>query len=235
MPTIRKRVNDLRADAYRLKKNVEFLIMEKEDLMAEVESLKGANERLEELVNVENRGNVDELVKLVHENQSVLHDMKENLRQVVLQEVIKLVLQCDLDRTSVINKREANILATRLFLSLDVYGIVFDEQKFHRAVGLSPSLPGVMKIVKRLLPDENDRLSSFYNSSHSDSEDEDDESDDDVYDMFYVPMESEFNRGNSRSIKLCKEFIATKGERPHLMSLSTSFGNSIRCMRSSEF
>ena len=177
-------------------------------------------------------GNVDELVSLVHENQIILQQMKENIRQVVLQDVVKLVLQADLDRDGVINKREATILAKRLSLSLEIYGIIFDTEKFHRAVGLSTSLCGVLTIVKRLLPDENDRYSSFY-SMHSEDSLSDDETTEDVYDMFYVPVEKQFNLGCAESIHLCREYQAMKGERPKLMSISPSLRRSVKGLRCS--
>ena len=162
-----------------------------------------------------------------------LLNTKENLRQLVLQDVVKLVLQSDFDRDNIISKKEANILETRLFISLQIYGVLFDAVKFHRAVGLSPSLCGVMTIVKRLLPDENNRLSSFY-SVDSDADDESEvEEEDDVYDMYYVPVEEPINRGCTDSMRLCKEYLVRKGEKPKLMSISTALRNSVKGLRSS--
>ena len=165
--------------------------------------------------------------------------MKENIRQVVLQDVVKLVLQSDIDRDGIISKREADILAHRLQISLDVYGIVFDAEKFHRAVGLSPSICGVLAIVQRLLPDDEGeyRRSTFYSL---DSEDEDygvdegqddDDDDDDVYDMFYVPVEGEFNRGCAESISMCRQYSEVYGERPSLISLAPAQRKSMNALR----
>lgn len=114
-----------------------------------------------------------------------------------------MVLKSDIDHDNMISKKEAEILETRLALSLQVYGIVFDRQKFHRAVGLSPSLCGVMTIVKRLIPDESDRVSSFYDTVCSDSSDDESQierflsgrEEEDVYDMFYVPVEDQCKKG----------------------------------------
>lgn len=156
------------------------------------------------------------------------------MRQVVLQDVVKIVLQSDRDHDGMISKKEADILETRLLMSMQIYGIVFDTVKFHRAVGLSPSLCGVMTIVKRLLPDEDDRVSTFYDTIASDSEDEDDEEDEgeeDIYDMFYVRTEDQFKNGCAECIQLCKEYRARKGERPSLMSMSPSFRKRRRSLR----
>lgn len=156
---------------------------------------------------------------------------KENLRQAVLQDVVKMVVQSDIDRDGMLSKKEANMLAARLSIMAKVYGIVFDADKFHRAVGLSPSLGGVMKIVKRLLPNEDDGDASF-NSMESESDDEE-SVDDDVYDMFYVPVEANFNKGCAESIRLCKEYVATRGRRPSLMSIAPSARKSIKGLRCS--
>ena len=152
---------------------------------------------------------------------------------------MRLVLQSDINRDGIICKKEADILAKRLSMSLEIYGIVFDEQKFHRAVGLSPSLAGVMTIARRLLPDEHDRVSTFYDSAVSDSSEEDDEgaedsdNDDDVYDMFYVPVEDRLTQGDADAIGLCKEYLAKRGEQPTLISVAPALGKSVKGLRCS--
>ena len=182
-------------------------------------------------MNEKNVGNVEDFVSLVRRNQRILDEMRENLRQAVLQDVVKMVVRADLDRDNQLSRKEANILATRLALQLEVYGIVFDADKFHRAVGLSPSLGGALKIVKRLLPDEDGRTSSFY-SSGSDSDDEE-STEDDVYDMFYLPVEQQYNKGCADSIRLCKEYVAQRGRRPSLISIAPSLRESLKGLRCS--
>lgn len=153
----------------------------------------------------------------------------------MIQDVVKLVLQCDLNRDGMIDKREATILAKRLSLGLEIYGIVFDTDKFFRAVGLSPSICGVLTIVRRLLPDEDNRLSSFYSAHSDDDEAPVDEYDsegrdaDDVFDMFYQPVEHRFDKGDAVCIQLCKEYVATKGERPTLISIAQDSLRGLRC------
>jgi len=240
MHAMRKRVNEFRQLTKTFQEEVEILILEEESLRDELEVLKQDNKRLEQLVKIENGGNVSEVVELVHENQRILRQMRENIRQVVLQDVVKLVLQSDIDRNGVIDRKEADILARRLTISLDVYGIVFDEVKFHRAVGLSPSVGGVMAIVRRLLPnddldDDNGRMmssSSFYSTGSDDDDDEEvdggEEDHDDMYDMYYIPLEGQFDRGDADSIQLCKEYQARRGEKAKLMSISPSLTRSVK-------
>mmetsp|Transcript_32805 Transcript_32805/g.69864 ORF Transcript_32805/g.69864 Transcript_32805/m.69864 type:complete len:267 (+) Transcript_32805:2-802(+) len=193
LTALRKRMNHLNQEAERFKKVVASLRMEERDLMEQEETLARSNEELEQIVKEHNTGNVYEMVDMVQENQLLLRRMKENLRQVVIQDVVRLVLKCDLDRDNSLSRREAGILETRLSYSLQIYGIVFDANKFRRAVGLSPSLCGVMTIVKRLLPDEHGRLSSFYDDDDGDEEEEEEyategAADDGLYDMFYLTI-----------------------------------------------
>ena len=166
--------------------------------------------------------------------------------------MVRLVLKSDADRDGYINKKEADVLGKRLSISMEVYGIVFDIQKFHRAVGLSASIHGVLTIVRHLLPDENDRQSTlnsmdsivsdaefFYRAGKEDAkeglemEEEEDEDEDDVYDMFYLPVEEDFHRGDARAIRLCKEYCARNGERPKLISISPSRRDSLLGLRCS--
>ena len=155
---------------------------------------------------------------------------QENLRQLVLQDIVRLVLNSDIDRDGIISKSEAKLLEFKITVSLKIYGITFDKEKFQRAIGLSPSLCGVMTIVKRLLPDKNNRLSSFYSvvSDYSSSDEEGsssfgyDEGEDDDYDMFYIDVEEQSNRGDVDTLSICKDYFQKKGRRPKLMSLSPS-------------
>jgi hypothetical protein len=167
--------------------------------------------------------------------------------------VVKLVLQCDVDRNGYISKKEADVLGKRLSISMELYGIMFDIQKFHRAVGLSSSIGGVMTIVRHLLPDENDKLSSFYRTDsmvsdadfdragkeeakegeEKEEEEEEEEGEDDVYDMFYLPVEEDIHRGDARAIHLCKEYCARNGELPKLISISPARGDSLMGLRCS--
>jgi len=240
LPTLRGRINALRTEAALIKEGINSLVQEEESLREEVKDIEGANERLKGLVKGDNKGNIDELVRLVQENQLVIHEQKQNLRQQVVQDVVRLVLQCDRDRDNAFSRNEATHLERRLSYHLhDIYGISFDAEKFYRAVGLGPSLYGVMRIVKRLLPDKNNRLSSFYDIDSDDDEEtiltgfeEDDSSEDDMYDMFYVNVDDEFNKGCTDSIQMAKEYVERRGgERPSLMSLTPSMRKGVRGFR----
>ena len=195
--------------------------------------LQEGNATMEEIVRVEMGGNVDEMLRLVQENQKILREMKGLLRQAVVQDVVKIVIQSDLDKSGIINKKEAQVLAVRLEISLQIYGIVFDTQKFLQVVGLSPSLPSVMRIVKRLLPDEGEdqqhleRHSMFGASRHSgskyssiDSEMTDYGEEDELLDMFYLPIQDEAKKGCADAIAGAQEYETRTGRRATLISIN---------------
>ena len=161
--------------------------------------------------------------------------VQDYLRQAVLQDIIKLILRSDIDRDGMLNKVEAKTLESNLKLSLDAYGIVFDTDKFYRAIGLSPSLVNVLTIVKRLLPDETDEFSSFYSIGSDDDEysESDEDHEDDAYDMFYIPVERESRMLCPDTLRLCNEYFHKKGRRPTLISLAPteSWRRSLRRLR----
>lgn len=161
--------------------------------------------------------------------------VQDYLRQAVLQDIIKLILRCDVDRDGLLNKDEAKTLESNLKLSLDAYGIVFDTDKFYRAIGLSPSLVNVLTIVKRLLPNESGGISSFDSVGSDDEEDTDSDEDrkDDTYDMFYIPVEKESRMLCPDTLRLCNEYFYKKGRRPTLISLAPteSWRRSLRRLR----
>ena len=89
--------------------------------------------------------------------------------QSIIQDVVKLVLKSDLDRDGYLNNKERDILGKRLSISMELYGIVFDIDKFLLAVERHPSISGALTIVRHLLPiDDNDKkrllVSSFRDS-----------------------------------------------------------------------
>ena len=85
--------------ARRFQREIDILVAETEYLKEEVEDIQESNAALEKIVKA-NGGNVDQMIALVQENQVLLASMKENIRQVVLQDVVKLVLQSDLNHAT---------------------------------------------------------------------------------------------------------------------------------------
>ncbi|KAL3804490.1 hypothetical protein HJC23_002529 [Cyclotella cryptica] len=233
-PALRRTINALRHEVTVLNKEINFLNMEVLELEIELERMEEETKELQDITKMQDK-NIDELVDLVKENQQILEEMRDYLRQAVLQDIIKLILRSDVDRDGMLNKVEAKTLEFNLKLSLDAYGIVFDTDKFYRAIGLSPSLVNVITIVKRLLPDQTDELSSSNSIGTEDEEDTDSDEDnkDDAYDMFYIPVERESRMLCPDTLRLCNEYFHKMGRRPTLMSLAPteSWRRSLRRLR----
>lgn len=135
---------------------------------------------------------------------------KENLRKAVLQNVIKEILRCDYDRDGLLNRKEAAVLATSIQVGLAAYGIVFDVDKFHRAIGLSPTLFSAVAIVKRLIPDKDDKLASFYSDVESiaesyRSEVKQEAEQETLFDMFYMPIRRRFEGSLANTLYSVKD------------------------------
>ena len=114
------------------------------------------------------------------------HENQDNLRQRIVQDIITIVVKSDRDNDQTIDKSEAKTLALRIRLSLQEYGVQFDSDKFLKAIGDNPSVPGVIAIVQKLLPKPETGDDESADSDY-DSDDEGYDSDeDDIYDMFYM-------------------------------------------------
>ncbi len=109
--------------------------------------------------------------------------MQDNLRQRIVQDVITIVVKSDKNNDQSIDRVEAKVLALRIRLALQEYGVEFDAEKFLMAIRKDPSLTGVMAIVQKLLA----------NDDASPDLDRDDD-DDDLFDMFYIASDEEDSR-----------------------------------------
>jgi hypothetical protein len=99
--------------------------------------------------------------------------------------MVTLVMKSDKDNNHIIDKAEADLLALRIRLQLEQYGVEFDSNKFLRAVGNCPSVPCVLSLAQKLLQPMGGTVVDDENDESDDSDGSDDD-DDDMYDMFYV-------------------------------------------------
>ena len=70
----------------------------------------------------------------------------------MIEDVIGIVMNCGKRSSDHIDGIEAKLLALKIFVKLEAYGLTFDEDKFSKAVALNPSLYGVIGTVRKLLP-----------------------------------------------------------------------------------
>jgi hypothetical protein len=188
----------------------------------------GLDEEIEELAQTQSTS-VEEIVKLVKENEDILNLMRvsdmhhakanlirheyllfsvtkqESLRQRIIQDVVGIVLRADRDGSQKFDRVEAKILALKIKVSLEVYGMLFDEDKFVQAIALNPSLSGALTVVKKLLPIEyqepNDSNDEHVRSCSSSRFDDESLDEDDIYDMFYMSREEQEQRGSVLAVR----------------------------------
>mmetsp|Transcript_11004 Transcript_11004/g.17783 ORF Transcript_11004/g.17783 Transcript_11004/m.17783 type:complete len:196 (+) Transcript_11004:674-1261(+) len=117
--------------------------------------------------------------------------MRDNLRQRIVQDIIAIVVKSDTDNDNSIDRSEAKTLALRIRLSLQEYGVVFDTQKFMKAIGDKPTVQKVIGMVQKLFPAIKQKKDDDDDSDFDSDEESYDDSDDDLYDMFYMAEEEE--------------------------------------------
>merc|ERR1712071_427759 len=140
--------NKLKEDANNLGAAVDDLAEEIDALEPEAARAAEVEKQLQGIVGTQ-KANVDKLVELVKENEIILSKMRDNLRQRIVQDMITIVVKSDKDNDQQIDRSEAKTLALRIRLSLQEYGVVFDSEKFLKAIGDHATVQGVIAIVQR--------------------------------------------------------------------------------------
>jgi len=186
LPALRSMNNKLREDANNLEEQVDTLSNEIDALEPEAERAAAVEEELRDIAERQ-EVNVNKLVELVKENAVILQKMRENLRKRVVQDIIGIVVKSDKDNDQSIDSKEAKMIALKIRLHLQEYGVVFDSDKFVRAIGDDATVPGVIAMIQRIMPASKEAMAAKGEESDSDSEGSDSDSDDDsVFDMFHL-------------------------------------------------
>ncbi len=177
IPTIRALNQDLRNEAHRLEGEVDTLSKEIDAIAPEAERASAVEEELREIADRQ-QFNVDKLIDLVNENEETLDQMRENLRSKICQDIIHIVIKSDVNNDQKFCKVESKMLALKIRIQLQEYGVEFDEMKFYKVMNQNPTVSRVIAIVQKLIPDvAGDDASAA-------SSDIDEDEDDDDYDMF---------------------------------------------------
>merc|ERR1719203_1435909 len=94
IPALRSLNNMLREDAGDLEEAVDGLEADIDELQPQVERAEDMEEELREISRRQGR-NADALMDLVKENEQIILEMKDNLRQRIVQDVLGLVIKSD--------------------------------------------------------------------------------------------------------------------------------------------
>mmetsp|Transcript_18865 Transcript_18865/g.39117 ORF Transcript_18865/g.39117 Transcript_18865/m.39117 type:complete len:350 (+) Transcript_18865:211-1260(+) len=212
---LRSMNNKMRELAVRLEGEVDMLSNQIDHLEPEVRRGLAIEKELN-IVAQGQRVNVDHLVDLVKQNQSILDQMRDNLRQRIVQDIIKIVLKCDKKNTGRLDKDEAQLLALRIRIQLQEYGVEFDEHKFLHVLSSKPTVPRVIGIVQKLIPkyerkkldrERSNKFTEKVGVKVDDDDDDDDESDNEDYDMFFMSSNIESLSGSLVGLKSSCVFV----------------------------
>lgn len=177
LPSRRQEVAQMEDTVELLKQEAHLLEEEIEYLLVHASRYAEAEQELRDLAQ-EQGANVEELVELIRMNEETMDLMRENLRQKVIEDVLEIVFRSEKESNQIVDRVEAKLIALKITVKLDSYGITFDEDKFLHAAALNPTLFGVASAVRKLLPPDGEHIDDASVSVASGV--------DDVYDMFYM-------------------------------------------------
>ena len=75
------------------------------------------------------------------------------MRQRVIKDVAEIVIGSERSEIDIV---KAKLLALKITITLEAYGILFDEDKFIQAVALNPTLMGVLGTLRLLIPHDDE-------------------------------------------------------------------------------
>eukprot|EP00578_Thalassiosira_sp_NH16_P006324 CAMPEP_0181122696 /NCGR_PEP_ID=MMETSP1071-20121207/25460_1 /TAXON_ID=35127 /ORGANISM="Thalassiosira sp., Strain NH16" /LENGTH=347 /DNA_ID=CAMNT_0023207701 /DNA_START=58 /DNA_END=1102 /DNA_ORIENTATION=+ len=190
LPGLRTLNGELREDVLKLEGEIDDLWQEIGVLRPEAERATALKEELGD-ISTKQRCNVDRIVNLVKENEAILEQTRDNLRQRIVQDVIKIVMMSDKNNDGRFSRVETKFLVLKLSMQLHEYGVSFDEEKFYRVMSVDPSVTRTLAIVRRLIPPLDGYGDAFI--------DDDDDNDEDAYDMFHMEDDSSFTSASLSS------------------------------------
>ncbi|KAL7501053.1 hypothetical protein ACHAWT_009208 [Skeletonema menzelii] len=175
LPSLRKDVDNLQHTKQLLKRDRKKLQEEVKSLDAQKRRYAGVERQLQHIA-LSQGTSIDVIIGLVKDNEETLDLMRDNLRQKVIEDIIGILIKHE-SNTQYIDKVEAQLLALKISVKLEAYGVSFNEAKFSQAVALNPTLAGVIGTTRKLLPLE---------EKHAHDEEL---FESDIYDMFYIRTE----------------------------------------------
>jgi len=182
-----------------LERAVDALAEEIDDLRPEAARAVVVEEQLQDISLAQER-NVDKLIDLVKENERILAEMKDNLRQRIVQDILGIVVRSDRNNSGVLSEKDVTLLFIKVKVHLGAYGVEIDEQKYRKVMGNGASVAQTLKIARRLSDqyrkDECGNLVRHTGFAYEDTEDEDD------YDMFTTTVVPQSVVGGKR-VSLC--------------------------------
>lgn len=155
------RITDIRAlkETYGvLKGEVDQLSESNQVLRSKVGDLNSAVDKLQDMENVlgaisETKGqSVESLLETVQENESIVQQMEQNVRAIVLQNILSVVFSSDANGDKKLSNEETNALIESL---KEINGLHVNQREFRRIVKENEgSIHGISLIIGQLLEEE---------------------------------------------------------------------------------
>lgn len=147
---VRGSVNAIRGECVLLKSEVDFLEEQVNDLQAEANSLVGIERKLQAIAR-EQGTNANNLVELVKDNENILKQMRHNCKENFVASMAQIVIRSDKDGDMKIDLNELPMLAIRLQIHLDTFGIKLDTDLFEQMIKEDNDIANVLKFCEEVL------------------------------------------------------------------------------------
>lgn len=139
----------------KMEEEVDALALENERLLATLNELEGSVNRLETMeetltaINKMETQSVDEMAKQLEQSRNILSKMEKNMQATVLQNIISVVLRCDLDNDMSMGDDEIDLLLSKLRAH---NAVEVDEDKFRTViVSNGRSMNAIMSMIKTII------------------------------------------------------------------------------------
>jgi len=165
MGTLRCELNKMRMEVNRLTQEHIRLQHHVDALQGEVHRMQHVEEGMMEL-SKESKGNIDDMVSIVNENQTVVKRIAQLARAKMQEDLLTAVLRTDGDQNMRLEAHEVDTLIMRMRCHV---GIVLNEEKFRKKIEHNRgSLWSVLKVVRDLGEDDWDLGGSEENFDDND-------------------------------------------------------------------
>ncbi|KAL3800416.1 hypothetical protein ACHAW5_009094 [Stephanodiscus triporus] len=122
--------------------------------------------------------NANDFVRMVQGNEKTLDLIRKNLRQQVMMDVVRILLN-NLNSDDIIDCTKANCISHEIKVKMEDHGILFDEAKFVCALATKSTIWGGIHAIKNLIASGGVRPSERTDKSSGDERD--------IYDAFHLP------------------------------------------------
>jgi len=192
---LRMMINKMRDELNSLQEGVDILTETVDDLGEEAEGLQDVEQKLDNIARAQG-SNTSELISLFNENESLLKNMKLNLREIAVADITEIVLMADRSGDMIIDLKEVTELTLRVQMKLSSHGINLDVNKFKAVVSKDPDISKVLKLVGGIMFDAHAAAGKENNTRNDARQDIDDDEDEEDETTHMFSLQEKFTKGS---------------------------------------